>query len=87
MEIADPTEKDEVDENNLPDFTPDDVLLAMETLTPVYRTVFNLIAFEDYSHQEVADKLGISIGTSKSNYFKAKKNIQRILINKNTQEK
>lgn len=87
MEIADP-DNDAADANEaMPDFTPDDVLKAMETLSPVYRTVFNLIAFEDYSHQEVADKLGISIGTSKSNYFKAKKNIQRILINQNTKVK
>jgi RNA polymerase sigma-70 factor (ECF subfamily) len=83
MEIADQNNDHTELEDSLPDFTPEDVLKAMETLSPVYRTVFNLIAFEDYTHQDVADKLGISIGTSKSNYFKAKKNIQRILINHN----
>lgn len=62
------------------DFTPEQVLTAMEQLTPVYRTVFNLIAFEEFTHQDVADKLGITVGTSKSNYFKAKKNLQRILL-------
>ena len=62
------------------DFTPEQVLTAMEQLSPVYRTVFNLIAFEECTHQDVADKLGISVGTSKSNYFKAKKNLQRILL-------
>lgn len=86
MEIADDETTSASEDSAMPDFTPEDVLLAMETLTPVYRTVFNLIAFEDYSHQEVSDKLGISVGTSKSNYFKAKKNIQRILINHNTKE-
>ncbi len=75
-EKIDDLENDDVDF----DFTPEQVLLAMEKLTPVYRTVFNLIAFEEYSHQEVADKLSISVGTSKSNYFKAKKNLQRILL-------
>jgi RNA polymerase sigma-70 factor (ECF subfamily) len=62
------------------DFTPEQVLNAMEKLSPVYRTVFNLIAFEEFTHQDVADKLGITVGTSKSNYFKAKKNLQRILL-------
>lgn len=77
-----PNEKtDELENEDVDfDFTPEQVLLAMEKLTPVYRTVFNLIAFEEYSHQDVADKLGISVGTSKSNYFKAKKNLQRILL-------
>lgn len=86
MEIADNESNSEIEDSELPDFTPEDVLLAMETLTPVYRMVFNLIAFEEYSHQEVSEKLGISVGTSKSNYFKAKKNIQRILINQKTKE-
>ncbi len=76
IEQQDEIEGDELDI----DFTPEQVLSAMEKLTPVYRTVFNLIAFEEFSHQDVADKLGINVGTSKSNYFKAKKNLQRILL-------
>jgi RNA polymerase sigma-70 factor (ECF subfamily) len=69
-------------DESVPDFSPEEIMTAMESLTPVYRTVFNLIAFEEYTHIEVAEKLGISVGTSKSNYFKAKKNLQRILIDK-----
>jgi RNA polymerase sigma-70 factor (ECF subfamily) len=77
-----PEEKtDEHDDNEVDvDFTPEQVLNAMEKLSPVYRTVFNLIAFEEFSHQDVAGQLGITVGTSKSNYFKAKKNLQRILL-------
>src|SRR5690606_10422169 len=41
-------------------------------LSPAYRTVFNLYVMEDYSHQEIADELGISVGTSKSNLAKAR---------------
>lgn len=37
-----------------------------------YRMVFNLNVFENYSHQEIADALGISVGTSKSNLSRAK---------------
>ena len=39
--------------------------------------------FEDMSHQEIADELGISEGTSKSNLFKAKAKIKQYLINLN----
>jgi RNA polymerase sigma-70 factor (ECF subfamily) len=38
-----------------------------------YRLVFNLFAIEGYSHKEIAETLSISIGTSKSQLFKAKK--------------
>jgi len=83
-EIADDQDDNPTDDSDHLDFTPDDVLAAMEQLTPVYRTVFNLIAFEEFTHQDVAEKLGISTGTSKSNYFKAKKNLQRILLDTTT---
>jgi RNA polymerase sigma-70 factor (ECF subfamily) len=62
------------------DFQPHHIVEAMQQLTPVYRTVFNLYVFENFSHQEISEKLGISLGTSKSNYSKAKKNMKKILI-------
>ncbi|MEM9887806.1 MAG: sigma-70 family RNA polymerase sigma factor [Bacteroidota bacterium] len=37
-----------------------------------YRLVFNMYAIEGYSHKEIAKKLDISVGTSKSQLFKAK---------------
>lgn len=62
------------------DFEPHEIIEAMQHLSPVYRTVFNLYVFEEFTHQDIADKLGISIGTSKSNYAKAKKNMKKILL-------
>ena len=38
-----------------------------------YKLVFNLYVAENYSHDQIADKLGISIGTSKSNLSRARK--------------
>ena len=61
------------------------VELAMEAITklsPAYRMVFNLYAIENYTHAEIAKELGISEGTSKSNYFKAKANLRKSLKNK-----
>lgn len=56
-----------------------DVIKGMEQLSTAYRTVFNLYVFENYSHQEIADALGISVGTSKSNLAKARGNLKKIL--------
>ena len=57
----------EMEEEDGATFTVHDVLDAMEHLTPMYRTVFNLYAFDNLGHQEIADRLGIQVGTSKSN--------------------
>jgi RNA polymerase sigma-70 factor (ECF subfamily) len=61
------------------DITPEQIIDAMQQLTPAYRTVFNLYVYEDYTHQDIAEALGISVGTSKSNYAKAKKNMRKLL--------
>jgi len=55
---------------------------AIAKLSPAYRTVFNLFVLEDCTHKEIAELLGISEGTSKSNLAKAKMNLQRILNEK-----
>jgi RNA polymerase sigma-70 factor (ECF subfamily) len=49
-------------------------------LSPAYRMVFNLFVIDNYSHEEVADMLGISIGTSKSNLSKAKMNLKKMIL-------
>jgi len=63
----------------------DNILLFKELicltreLPPVYRLVFNLHVIEGYSHPEIAKMLGIMVGTSKSNLFKAKVYLQKRL--------
>lgn len=49
---------------------------AVEMLPDGYRTVFNMYAIEGYSHQEIAQQLGISENTSKSQLSKARKQLQ-----------
>ena len=61
---------------------PEDVMEAMEELSPAYKMVFNLYAIENYTHQEVAEILNISPGTSKSNYAKAKAKVKTVLEKK-----
>jgi len=52
---------------------------AIQDLSPAYRAVFNLYVMEEYTHKEIADILGISEGTSKSNLAKAKANLKKAL--------
>jgi len=58
--------------------TFDDVLQATQQLSPRYREVFELY-LQGYKHDEIAEELGITVGTSKSNVFKSKKRIKDIL--------
>ena len=44
----------------------------IQALPDGYRTVFNMFAIEGFTHQEIADTLGISTGTSKSQLSKAR---------------
>lgn len=52
---------------------------AIRTLPEGYRAVFVLAEVEGYAHKEIADMLGISEGTSKSQLFYAKKRLREIL--------
>ena len=53
---------------------------AIFSLPQGFRMVFTLIEIEGYSHKEVANILGISEGTSKSQLFYSKKRLREILI-------
>jgi RNA polymerase sigma factor (sigma-70 family) len=50
----------------------DDLLKLVKALPDGYRTVFNLFAIEGFSHQEIAQQLGISESTSKTQYLRAR---------------
>jgi RNA polymerase sigma factor (sigma-70 family) len=62
-----------------------ELISHVKSLPPSYGAVFNMYVIDGFSHQEIADQLGISVGTSKSNLFKAKAYLQK-LINKDTQQ-
>ena len=51
----------------------------IQKLPTGYRTVFNLYVIEGYNHQEIADQLGISESTSKTQLMKAK-NMLRLMF-------
>jgi RNA polymerase sigma factor (sigma-70 family) len=57
-----------------------DLLNLVQSLSPAYRTVFNLYAIDGYAHEEIASILHISIGTSKSNLFKARQKLKELIL-------
>lgn len=72
--------KDEDEELSIYERVPiQRVLDAVQELSPVYKMVFNLYVMEGYNHNEIAEMLEISVGTSKSNLSKARLNLRKKL--------
>jgi RNA polymerase sigma-70 factor (ECF subfamily) len=60
----------------------------IQELPDGYRTVFNLYVIDGFSHKEIAEKMGINEGTSKSQLARAKKILRdKITLLQNEQEK
>lgn len=62
-----------------PEFTADELELAIAQLPLGYRTVFCMYVIEGYKHNEIAEQLGIDVNTSKSQLSRARKYLQRVL--------
>lgn len=52
----------------------------IQQLPDGYRMVFNLYVIEGYAHKEIADLLGISASTSKSQLFKGKAHLRKLIV-------
>ena len=72
-----------LNEDALEKIAYEEIIRAIQLLSPAYRTVFNLFVIDGLSHDEIAAELGISTGTSKSNLFKARLQLQKILLKQN----
>ena len=71
----------EPDYNALSDhLEAEDLLKMIQELPTGYRIVFNLYAIDGYSHKEIAEQLGISENTSKSQLSRARTYLQRVLV-------
>jgi RNA polymerase sigma-70 factor (ECF subfamily) len=57
----------------------EDLLATIQRLPPAYRVIFNLYAIDGYSHEEIAEMVGISASTSRSNLHKARQKLQQML--------
>jgi len=56
-----------------------DIVRLIQQLSPGYRTVFNMYVVEGYTHKQIAEMLGISEGTSKSQLSRAKLILQDLV--------
>lgn len=82
------SESDYATENllEIEDIPREEVLEMIKSLPPGYRTVFNLFIFEDMSHREIAEELGISEASSRSQFYRAKSQLKKkitAIISKN----
>ena len=57
-----------------------ELMQLIQQLPPAYRMVFNLYVFEGMKHREIAETLGISEGTSKSNLSDARAILQKEVL-------
>lgn len=57
----------------------DELVKLIQRLTPAYRNTFCLYVIDGYRHEEIAGMMGISVGASKSNLLKARKNLRKML--------
>lgn len=69
-----------VEETVLQKLSANDLLDCIAKLADGYRTIFNLYAIEGYSHAEIAEMLGISEGTSRSQFMRARKILQENVL-------
>ncbi len=71
VDVSDVTIK-ENEEISLSSFHLSELIAIVQSLPDGCRIVFNLFAIEGYSHREIGEMVGISEGTSKSQYNRAK---------------
>lgn len=72
--------KDEFAKHSDPDqLAYDELVKLIQRLSPAYRNTFCLYVIDGYKHEEIAGMMGISVGASKSNLLKARKNLRKML--------
>jgi RNA polymerase sigma-70 factor (ECF subfamily) len=71
-QVDEPSEPEQASQN----LTQEELLQLIQSLPAGYRTIFNLAAIEGYNHKEIAERTGISEGTSKSQLARARQMLQ-----------
>lgn len=80
VEINEAESQVHVSENALTEIRTKELLSLIQKLPDGYRVVFNMFAIEGYGHKEIAEKLGVTENTSKSQYRKARLWLQKELV-------
>ena len=75
--VAETTDEDQNEEYL--NISSSEIMKAIQQLSPAYRAVFGMYVVDGFSHREIAEQLGISEGSSKSNLSKARMHLKKIL--------
>lgn len=78
-QFPDKKHEDEPDNFETTGLKVKDVMRAMENLPEGYRIIFSLYLLEGYDHTEIAQIMGITESTSKSQFSRAKQKIKELL--------
>ncbi|WP_282039432.1 RNA polymerase sigma factor [Saccharicrinis aurantiacus] len=79
-------EEEQIVMSSMAELDISELIVLMQDLPDGYRTILNLYAVEGYSHKEISEMLQIKEASSRSQYFKAKKAFQHILLEKATKK-
>jgi RNA polymerase sigma-70 factor (ECF subfamily) len=79
VELKNVMEDATLQEDALSIMSAKELLSVIQQLPVGYRTIFNLYVIEAHRHDEIAQMLGISEGTSKSQLFRARAYVRNIL--------
>ncbi len=71
-----------VDPGVLSKISADEIHALIRNLPGGYRTIFNLYVIEGYSHEEIAEMMGIQATTSRGQLLKARKQLQTMITKK-----
>lgn len=79
VETYEGTYEETYDTTVLQELSAAEITKLINKLPEGYRMVFNLFAVEGYTHKDIAELMGISEGTSKSQFSRAKSHLVRML--------
>jgi len=72
-------QNESMSETVLDKLSAEEIIALIQRLPPSYRMVFNLYVIEGYHHEEIANQLNITVGTSKSNLAIARNKLKKML--------
>lgn len=75
-----------IDDHIVSQLSYQELIELVQQLPPAYRLVFNLAVLDGYTHEEIATKLDISVGASKSNLSRAREKLKVMLSKKSLDE-
>jgi RNA polymerase sigma factor (sigma-70 family) len=75
------------DESVIDDLNAEEIIKLINSLPINYRYTFSLFEIEGFSHDEIALRLGITAGTSRSNLTRAKKMLRQMILINNRYER